>query len=731
MVEPQQQPPEIIPPPGIKEIADKTARFIAKSANGLQFEERLRDQNKNDPKFCFLNQLDPYHRYYKNRVAEFAANPAAPASTTTNQQQQQTAQQQQQQQQTAPQVEQELQKVSVKEYEFSVEMPSVSASDLDVVKLTAQFVARNGRAFLTQLASRESRNPQFDFLRQNHSLHSLFNAYVSQYTKILMPIKSQSQLLQDFVASKQPLLDVAHVRAELRAKAQREKKERDLEAELEKRAFQEVDWHDFVVVDSVEFLEGDEWGTEFALPISVADLKGLTLVEKSALAKDSLTAPAPAKVPPSATGLPPKPTTSGPAPPAPSSSFAQPPPPADEDDDDQEMEMEDDDDSPGAPSSAPASSFIPRMIATSSSKNIKIRTDYAPKIGGSKSSHNEPTQLCPRCNQPVKVSEMAEHMRIELLDPKWAQQKSAADSKNRTTNLAAVDVAKNLSRLSGYRTDIFGGEEEEKKRRLEEEKERAKEKVVWDGHSTSIGATTQKVQLAALENFMQTGFVQPPEEDSAGKVGPQLPGQQQQQRLPPRPVSMMMPPVPVAMPLPPGMGPPGMPPVAYPMAAPPVPYPMAGAPPPPPPSFAPGAPPGAGYGAPPPPPPAFGAPPPPPPSTAPPPPPPGRPRDDVDSLDTNKRQKLDATPIPHLTILDTVTNQTHTLSGGLDSNMTVAQLKERIAALVDGWSIGKQKLSVEGREGFMKNTDVLGAGGWGLVGGETVALRVQTRGGKK
>ncbi|KAJ3073529.1 SF3a splicing factor complex subunit, partial [Rhizoclosmatium hyalinum] len=457
----------------------------------------------------------------------------------------------------------------------------------------------------------------------------------------------------------------------------------------------------------------------------------LTLVEKSALAKDSLTAPAPAKVPPSAAGLPPKPTTSGPAPPAPSSSFAQPPPPADEDDDDQEMEMEDDDDAPGAPSSAPASSFIPRMIATSSSKNIKIRTDYAPKIGGSKSSHNEPTQLCPRCNQPVKVSEMAEHMRIELLDPKWAQQKSAADSKNRTTNLAAVDVAKNLSRLSGYRTDIFGGEEEEKKRRLEEEKERAKEKVVWDGHSTSIGATTQKVQLAALENFMQTGFVQPPEEDSAGKVGPQLPGQQQQQRLPPRPVSMMMPPVPVAMPLPPGMGPPGMPPVTYPLAAPPVPYPMAGAPPPPPPSFAAGAPPGAGYGAPPPPPPAFGAPPPPPPSTAPPPPPPGRPREDVDSSETNKRQKLDATPIPHLTILDTVTNQTHTLSGGLDSNMTVAQLKERIAALVDGWSIGKQKLSVEGREGFMKNTDVLGVGGWGLVGGETVALRVQTRGGKK
>jgi Surp module len=34
-----------------------------------------------------------------------------------------------------------------------------------VVKLTAQFVARNGRQFLTQLMNREQRNFQFDFLR--------------------------------------------------------------------------------------------------------------------------------------------------------------------------------------------------------------------------------------------------------------------------------------------------------------------------------------------------------------------------------------------------------------------------------------------------------------------------------------------------------------------------------------------------------------------------------------
>ena len=36
----------------------------------------------------------------------------------------------------------------------------LTALDLDVIKLTAQFVARNGRAFLTGLAQREAANPQ-------------------------------------------------------------------------------------------------------------------------------------------------------------------------------------------------------------------------------------------------------------------------------------------------------------------------------------------------------------------------------------------------------------------------------------------------------------------------------------------------------------------------------------------------------------------------------------------
>ena len=53
-----------------------------------------------------------------------------------------------------------------------------------MVKLTAQFVARNGRQFLTNLMNREQRNYLFDFLRPQHSMFNYFTKLVEQYTKV-------------------------------------------------------------------------------------------------------------------------------------------------------------------------------------------------------------------------------------------------------------------------------------------------------------------------------------------------------------------------------------------------------------------------------------------------------------------------------------------------------------------------------------------------------------------
>jgi hypothetical protein len=58
----------IYPPPEIRTIVDKTAAFVARS--GLQLEEKIREKEKANPKFCFLNSNDPYHAYYQSKLRE-------------------------------------------------------------------------------------------------------------------------------------------------------------------------------------------------------------------------------------------------------------------------------------------------------------------------------------------------------------------------------------------------------------------------------------------------------------------------------------------------------------------------------------------------------------------------------------------------------------------------------------------------------------------------------------
>lgn len=49
-------------------VIDKTASFVANSANPPQFEDKIREGQRSDPKFSFLNPADPYHGYYRHKM---------------------------------------------------------------------------------------------------------------------------------------------------------------------------------------------------------------------------------------------------------------------------------------------------------------------------------------------------------------------------------------------------------------------------------------------------------------------------------------------------------------------------------------------------------------------------------------------------------------------------------------------------------------------------------------
>lgn len=49
-------------------VIDRTASFVARSANPPQFEDKIREGQRSDPKFSFLNPADPYHAYYRHKM---------------------------------------------------------------------------------------------------------------------------------------------------------------------------------------------------------------------------------------------------------------------------------------------------------------------------------------------------------------------------------------------------------------------------------------------------------------------------------------------------------------------------------------------------------------------------------------------------------------------------------------------------------------------------------------
>ncbi len=51
---------------------------------------------------------------------------------------------------------------------------------------------------------------------------------------------------------------------------------------------------------------------------------------------------------------------------------------------------------------------------------MKLKSNYQRK---GEEKKDEGTQKCPKCQQQIAKSEWKEHMRLELLDPKWREAK--------------------------------------------------------------------------------------------------------------------------------------------------------------------------------------------------------------------------------------------------------------------------------------------------------------------
>ncbi|KAJ9095485.1 hypothetical protein QFC20_006628 [Naganishia adeliensis] len=473
----------IYPSREIRSIIDKTAIHIAKSPLPQQLEDKIREHQKNDPKFSFLRDSDPFHRYYRymiERVKEdgedavLAGNAAATAAAAVpsvvpegEEAKDQVAKEREEMR--AREQKKALERLKEPEaWEWALDLPNVTAKDLDILRLTALFVARRGRAFLNSLSVKEGRNPQFDFLRPTHSLFGYFNRTVECYSRILNP---SPEILERLAEDKWTVLERARNRAAWEKVAQDKEARQRAEKEEEAKAFAQIDWDDFAVVQTIEFTSTDQT-IDLPPPTTVQAMQMLNLNERrmaAMIVEENVQRGQD----------------------APSQPEAQP---------EAEMEAESEDEE-AREQRKREQDELDRARAIQAKAlgqaGMKIKKDYVPR---SRKNASVATSICPYCKQAIPETEITEHIRIELLDPKWKEQKQLLDQKKTQAAmlLQNADVSASLKQLASARTDLFGTAEDEERRKKQEAEERAarkaKEQIVYDGHLASKTRTVDAFQ---------------------------------------------------------------------------------------------------------------------------------------------------------------------------------------------------------------------------------------------
>lgn len=512
----------IHPPPDIRTIVDKTAQFVAK--NGPEFEKRIIANNTGNVKFNFLNSSDPYHAYYQHRLAEFRAQNqsstlqspsqpvdsalsestlSAPASDSNDAAAAAAAA-------TKPELSSQFKPVRKvleppEAEQYTVRLPEgITGEELDIIKLTAQFVARNGKSFLTGLTSREVNNPQFHFLKPTHSMFTFFTSLADAYSKVLMPPKGLTEKLRRSVSDMTTVLERCVNRLEWERSQEQARQKAEDEIEQERMQMAMIDWHDFVVVETIDFADDED--KELPPPMTLEEVIRRSKV--SPMEED----------------------------------IVEPEKEVEMEMDEEEAQLveegmraaslEDNDDGKKGGVNVTEEPEPPMRIV----KNWKRPEERIP-------AERDPTKyvVSPITGELIPINEMSEHMRISLIDPKYKEQKERMFAKIRETTLAQDDeISRNIVGLARTRPDIFGTTEEEVsnavKAEIEKKKDEQPKQVIWDGHTGSIGRTANQAMSQSFGGEDQNSVANNEAKNLPGPAAPPpRPGMPSVRPLPPPP----------------------------------------------------------------------------------------------------------------------------------------------------------------------------------------------------
>lgn len=480
----------IRPPTDIRAVADKTASFVAK--NGRAFEARIVNSAKGKtPKFAFLHESSPFHAYYESKILfyqnggvddEKEENSDNKDELTTfdgakeeqNPLGDSTVQDTGKGVTTSPkivvsrQVKSHLdpvakallkQRVKIEEIKTSkcttsadesksdtelkenerneytdvlkLKEPSylftrlvapryISPVQLEIIKTTAQFAVLNsiGGSFLRDLTLKEWNNPLFEFLQPRHAYYAYFSQLVDLYRHILQisvialesaekEVKKEKVLSTSFrgpalhdVAKMKKLIGLDHGTTDYP-----DKHDQSIEL-IAKTAGNIQNCLEHIAYCSEYNRYFEEQRIEQENKNSDGKLHGAALVDwYDFVVVETI-------------------------------EFTS----------DESVEI-------SKPNIVPASEREIDKMDESDEEEIQVVSDYRPKVVSSQSklsSESRTHVIDPITGKLIPIEDTTEHMRIQLLDPKWAAEKAKFLETQKESNLVRGDlIAKNINALLG------------------------------------------------------------------------------------------------------------------------------------------------------------------------------------------------------------------------------------------------------------------------------------------
>ena len=286
------------------------------------------------------------------------------------------------------------------------------------------------------------------------------------------------------------ILDQVKRRTDWQRHQEAQKRREEEEAERERVSYAQIDWHDFVVVETVDY-QPFEMGN-FPPPTTPEEVGARILLQERFEEGQDVEMQLESD---SEGGSEDEGDSGDEDAGGRSGARAMPPPP------------------PGAP---PGAKDVVQPPLPPTPENVIVRKDYNPKAAPKPQARPPAPDeylISPITGERSPASKVAEHMRIGLLDPRWVEQRDRQLQEKMTQESVYAPgsaIESSLRQLAERRTDIFGVGDEETaigKKIGEEERRKDAEKAPWEtatpsatdaaGRSTRSGVSLQD-QIALI-----------------------------------------------------------------------------------------------------------------------------------------------------------------------------------------------------------------------------------------